>query len=111
MFYSNFSFWPNIDDALRAAAFNRKVKVKLLASYWNHTWDDMFIFLRSLDDLRKHYHGNSYGYMSIEVVRGFSYCKLLGNCTFEKIAVIILKMNKFTMWFYYKAMPTEWQTV
>lgn len=60
-------FWPNIDDALRAAAFNRKVKVKLLASYWNHTWDDMFMFLRSLDDLRKHYHGNSYGYMSIEV--------------------------------------------
>ena len=43
--------------------------MKLLASYWNHTWDDMFMFLRSLDDLRKHYSGYSYGKsMSIEVV-------------------------------------------
>ena len=46
--------------------------MKLLASYWNHTWDDMFMFLHSLDDLRKHYNSNSYGSMSIEVVRDFS---------------------------------------
>lgn len=61
-------YWPNIDDALRAAAFNkRNVRVKLLASYWNHTWDNMFMFLRSLDDLRKHFNSYSYGSMSIEV--------------------------------------------
>ncbi|KYR01470.1 phospholipase D3 [Tieghemostelium lacteum] len=30
-------FWPVIDDALRAAAFNRGVKVRLLVSHWNHT--------------------------------------------------------------------------
>ena len=66
-----FSFWPNIDDALKTAAFNRKVQVRLLASYWNHTWDDMFLFLRSLNDIRTHY--SAYPYINIEVVR-ISFC-------------------------------------
>ena len=86
----NFSYWPNIDDTLRATAFNKRhVKVKLLASYWNHTWDDMFMFLRSLDDLRKHYSGYSYGKsMSIEVVsdtllRKRAYAIYRYFCTFK----------------------------
>ncbi|KAL1245105.1 5'-3' exonuclease PLD3 [Trichinella spiralis] len=41
-------FWPRIDNAIRAAAFNRKVKVKLLISQWNHTKPSMFAFLNSL---------------------------------------------------------------
>lgn len=56
-------FWPRIDDALRVAGFDRKVQVRLLASYWSNTWDDMFNFLRSLDDLRTH----KYPYVNIEV--------------------------------------------
>ena len=30
-------FWPFIDDALREAAISRGVKVRLLASHWDHT--------------------------------------------------------------------------
>ncbi|XP_065833347.1 5'-3' exonuclease PLD3-like isoform X2 [Oscarella lobularis] len=42
------TYWPIIDDALRRAAFNRGVRVRLLASRWNHTFPDMFNYLRSL---------------------------------------------------------------
>ncbi|OWF53408.1 phospholipase D3-like isoform X2 [Mizuhopecten yessoensis] len=44
-------YWPVIDDAFRRAAFNRRVKVHLLISYWQHTWEDMKIYLSSLNDL------------------------------------------------------------
>ena len=44
-------FWPYIDDALRAAAINRGVKVRLLASHWNHTRPAMLNFLKSLQDI------------------------------------------------------------
>ncbi|KHJ42218.1 phospholipase D domain protein [Trichuris suis] len=41
-------YWGDIDDALRAAAYDRKVSVKLLISKWNHTKLMMFGFLHSL---------------------------------------------------------------
>ena len=44
-------FWPYIDDALRAAAVNRGVKMRLLASHWNHTRPAMVRFLSSLQDI------------------------------------------------------------
>ena len=44
-------FWPFIDDALRAAAINRGVKVRLLASHWDHTRPAMVKFLTSLQDI------------------------------------------------------------
>ncbi|EFA85148.1 phospholipase D3 [Heterostelium album PN500] len=31
------TFWPVIDDALRAAAYNRRVQVRVMVSHWNHT--------------------------------------------------------------------------
>ena len=37
-----------IDDALRSAAYNRGVSVRLMGSYWNHTSEDMVQFLASL---------------------------------------------------------------
>jgi phospholipase D3/4 len=47
--YSKYrQFWPVIDDALRKAAIERKVNVKLLASHWNHTRLSMPIYLKSL---------------------------------------------------------------
>ncbi|KAF0312743.1 Phospholipase D3 [Amphibalanus amphitrite] len=52
-------FWPVIDDALRRAAVDRGVTVRLLASVWNHTHDDMLAGLRSLqalDAVRSHVH-------------------------------------------------------
>lgn len=47
------TYWPVIDDALRKAAFDRKVHVRLLASLWNHTRFDMKYYLQSLAALNK----------------------------------------------------------
>ena len=44
-------FWPVIDDALRQAALERHVRVRLLTSEWAHTRPDMRNFLRSLSAL------------------------------------------------------------
>jgi len=44
-------FWPVIDDALKKAAVERRVNVKLLASHWNHTRKSMPIYLKSLASL------------------------------------------------------------
>ena len=60
-------YWPNIDDALRRAAFDRKVQVRLMASLWNHTRFDMKFYLRSLAAL------NGANFASVQVV-----CILLG---------------------------------
>jgi phospholipase D3/4 len=48
------SYWPVIDDALRTAAFTRKVNVRLLFSLWNYTipWTLPFIYsLAQLDHI------------------------------------------------------------
>eukprot|EP00088_Acartia_fossae_P004470 TRINITY_DN11916_c0_g1_i12.p1 TRINITY_DN11916_c0_g1~~TRINITY_DN11916_c0_g1_i12.p1 ORF type:complete len:505 (-),score=109.62 TRINITY_DN11916_c0_g1_i12:929-2443(-) len=47
------TFWPVIDDALRRAAIERKVRVELLMSEWAHTRPSMFKYLKSLQDLNK----------------------------------------------------------
>ncbi|XP_075387714.1 5'-3' exonuclease PLD4 [Tenrec ecaudatus] len=44
-------YWPVLDNALRAAAFSRKVHVRLLVSCWLHTDPSMFPYLRSLQAL------------------------------------------------------------
>lgn len=66
-------FWPDIDDALRAAAIDRHVKIKLLVSKWNHTRNSMNYFLRSLSSLSKAYRN-----VDIQVVSwilyGIHYC-------------------------------------
>jgi phospholipase D3/4 len=41
-------YWPVIDDALRTAAYERGIKVRLLGSCWKHTPRDMVHFMRSL---------------------------------------------------------------
>jgi len=40
-----------IDDALRKVSLERGVRVRVLASLWNHTKHDMSFFLRSLADV------------------------------------------------------------
>ncbi|XP_071489186.1 5'-3' exonuclease PLD3-like [Diadema antillarum] len=44
-------YWDIIDAKLREVAFNRKINVSLLGSYWNHTSQDMLVFLKSLAEL------------------------------------------------------------
>ncbi|XP_059497564.1 5'-3' exonuclease PLD3 [Stegostoma tigrinum] len=47
-------FWPAIDDRLRKAACERRVSVRLLISCWQHTYQPMFIYLKSLSVLAEH---------------------------------------------------------
>ncbi|XP_063850084.1 5'-3' exonuclease PLD3-like isoform X3 [Scylla paramamosain] len=44
-------FWPLIDNALRRAAIERRVRVRLLASHWSHSRPDLPLFLHSLSAL------------------------------------------------------------
>ncbi|XP_058016562.1 5'-3' exonuclease PLD3-like isoform X2 [Ahaetulla prasina] len=45
--------WPVIDDALRSAACDKGVAVRLLISCWQHSRQTMFVFLESLTVLRR----------------------------------------------------------
>ncbi|KAI8042114.1 5'-3' exonuclease PLD3 [Drosophila gunungcola] len=47
----NHQYWPFIDDALRRAAVERGVAVKLLISWWKHSNPSEDKYLRSLQDL------------------------------------------------------------
>lgn len=42
-------FWPRIDDALRRAAFERHIKVRLLFSDWSHNKEEELMWYRSLN--------------------------------------------------------------
>ncbi|CAH2047776.1 unnamed protein product, partial [Iphiclides podalirius] len=50
-------FWPKIDDALRAAAIEHRVKIKLLISWWKYSPTEEDYFLRSLAALSQSYPG------------------------------------------------------
>lgn len=56
-------FWPNIDSALRTAAVEHKIHVKMLISKWNHSRPSEDYFLKSLNDI-----SGSFSRTSIEVV-------------------------------------------
>ena len=45
---TSLSYWPVLDDALRAAAFERNVRVKVLASWWKYSLSSLTSYLRSL---------------------------------------------------------------
>ena len=61
------SYWAAIDDALRHAAFDRGVRVRLMASLWPSTSADMHQYLLSLAALDG-ISANSQFNVSIEVV-------------------------------------------
>jgi phospholipase D3/4 len=44
-------FWPTIDNALRKAAIERNVTIRLLISQWDHSPTEIDNFLKSLTDL------------------------------------------------------------
>ncbi|XP_013173651.1 PREDICTED: phospholipase D3-like isoform X2 [Papilio xuthus] len=46
-----FEYWPKIDDAIRAAALERRVRVRLLISWWSHSLPAQDHYLRSLTAL------------------------------------------------------------
>lgn len=51
MFESRIKYWSAIDNALRTAAVERGVAVKMLISWWKHSDKSMDNYLRSLQDL------------------------------------------------------------
>ncbi|XP_058449918.1 5'-3' exonuclease PLD3-like isoform X2 [Malaya genurostris] len=57
-------YWPIIDDALRKAAIERKVTVRLLISHWKHSRKSEQYFLNSIEAL-----SNSIPGVTIEVKR------------------------------------------
>ncbi|OXU24626.1 hypothetical protein TSAR_006066 [Trichomalopsis sarcophagae] len=57
-------YWPVIDDALKKAAIERKVSIRLLISKWKHSRKSEDYFLKALEDLT-----NSYNKVKIEVRR------------------------------------------
>ncbi|XP_055596517.1 5'-3' exonuclease PLD3-like [Uranotaenia lowii] len=57
-------FWPVIDDAIRRAALERKVTIRLLISFWKHSRASEQYFLNSLQALSESLDG-----VSIEVRR------------------------------------------
>lgn len=59
-----------IDDALRKAAYERGINVRLMGSYWEHTPCDMPDFLKSLGSWNIIEHSNG----SIETVRIYIEC-------------------------------------
>ncbi|XP_073974399.1 5'-3' exonuclease PLD3-like isoform X3 [Rhodnius prolixus] len=50
-FTAKSEFWPVIDNALKSAAIDRKVELRLLISFWNYTNPAQKYFLKSLSDL------------------------------------------------------------
>lgn len=56
-------YWPAIDNALRRAAFNHRVQVRLLVSCWAYTDPAMLHYLRSLRALN-----NPNVHISVDVV-------------------------------------------
>lgn len=60
------SYWPIIDDRLRAAAFERGVRVRLMPSLWKYTSYKMKHYLQSLASINSAVKG------SVEVVRPFA---------------------------------------
>ncbi|KAM6311329.1 5'-3' exonuclease PLD4 [Aegotheles albertisi] len=55
-------YWPAIDNALRRAAFNHRVQIRLLVSCWTHSDPAMFYYLRSLRALN-----NPHAHISVDV--------------------------------------------
>jgi len=49
------AYWSDIDDRLRKAAIDRRVKVKLLMALWPSTRKNYLHFLKSLEDLNQAY--------------------------------------------------------
>lgn len=64
IFSPKIMFWPVIDDALKTAAIENKVKVKLLISLWNNSRPSEDYFLKSLASI-----DNAYPGVSVQVVR------------------------------------------
>ncbi|CAK9293823.1 unnamed protein product [Gordionus sp. m RMFG-2023] len=51
LYLPSFQYWPIIDNALREAALNRGIKIRMLISWWEHSNPKTLHFLKSLYEL------------------------------------------------------------
>ncbi|XP_048516236.1 5'-3' exonuclease PLD3-like isoform X2 [Athalia rosae] len=86
IFEPKVKYWPIIDNALRSAAIEHKVNIRLLISWWKHSRPSEDYFLRSLADLTK-----SYRNVKIEVKRFI----VPTNKEFDKIPYTRVNHNKY----------------
>ncbi|XP_013780752.1 phospholipase D3-like isoform X2 [Limulus polyphemus] len=80
LYTENKRYWPIIDDALRKAAVERQIHVRLLASWWNHTRSSMIYFLRSLAVLN-----SSDSYIEVKLFIVPSYSEAQGKIPFARV--------------------------
>lgn len=66
LYLKNANKWkPELDNAIRRAAFERAVRVRFLISLWPHTYEDIYGLMYSLQDISDHlpcYEFDSTGY-------------------------------------------------
>ncbi|XP_045462898.1 5'-3' exonuclease PLD3-like [Harmonia axyridis] len=79
-------FWPVIDDAIKTAAINHKIKIKMLISLWKQSRSSEVNFLKSLASLE-----NSYPHVSVEIRRFI----VPANKTQQKIPNSRVNHNKY----------------
>ncbi|XP_044738807.1 5'-3' exonuclease PLD3-like isoform X2 [Chrysoperla carnea] len=79
-------YWPVIDNALRTAAIDHRIKVKMLISVWNHSHPSETNFLKSLQDITGSYPG-----VNLEVKR----FKVPGTPEQNKIPFARVNHNKY----------------
>ncbi|XP_054006536.1 5'-3' exonuclease PLD3-like isoform X1 [Hylaeus anthracinus] len=86
IYTAKIKYWPIIDDALRTAAIERKIQIRLLISSWKHSRKSEVAFLRSLVELT-----GSYAGIKIEVRRFV----VPTNTTLDKIPFARVNHNKY----------------
>lgn len=79
-------YWPVIDNALRSTAIDRRIRIRLLISWWKHSRKSEDNFLASLMDLT-----NSYKNVRIEIRRFV----VPTNEEFDKIPFGRVNHNKY----------------
>ncbi|XP_012528482.1 5'-3' exonuclease PLD3 [Monomorium pharaonis] len=86
IYTAQIKYWPIIDNALRAAAIERKIQVRLLISKWKHSRPSESYFLKSLQDL-------TYSYPKVRIeVRRFI---IPTNSSLDKIPFARVNHNKY----------------
>jgi len=75
-------FWPIIDDAIRKAAIERGVEVRMLISHWDHTRPNIKNYLKSLQDLTGAYKNTA---ISVRMFTVPSFTPAQANIPFARV--------------------------
>jgi hypothetical protein len=85
-----------IDDALRKAAIENKVAIKLLISYWNHSRESEDYFLRSLEALSHSIKGVDIQIVGISNIIQYSISRILHDFFSRNVSLYLLRQTNKT---------------